>query len=54
MFTSKWTTVWQHGIIHALLNTYLPSCASPTAMQDGRPSLQTGTSHNGDHTEFSG
>ena len=43
IFTSKWTTVWHHGMVHALLNTHLPSFHSPFAMEEQRPSLQTPT-----------
>ena len=43
IFTSKWTTVWHHGMIHAVLNTHLPSFDSPIAMGEQRPSLQTRT-----------
>ena len=43
IFTSKWTTVWHHGMVQALLNTHLPSFDSPIAMEEERPSLQTRT-----------
>ena len=43
IFTSRWTTMWQHGMIHAVLNTHLPSFDSPIAMEEQRPSLQTRT-----------
>ena len=34
IFTSKWTTAWHHGAVHALLNTHLPSFDSPIAMKE--------------------
>ena len=43
IFTSKWTTVWHHGMVHALLNTDLHSFDSPITMEEQRPSLQTPT-----------
>ena len=43
IFTSKWTTVWHHGMVHALLNTHLPSFNSPIATEEQRASLQTPT-----------
>ena len=43
IFTSKWTTVWHHGMVRAILNTHLPSFDSPIAMEEGWPSLQTPT-----------
>ena len=43
VFTSKWTTVWHHGMVQAVLNTHLPSFDSPIAMEEQRPSLQTPT-----------
>ena len=51
IFTSKWTTVWHHGMVHALLNTHLASFHSPIAMEEQRPSLQTPTSYPGDRDE---
>ena len=39
IFTSKWTAVWHHGMVHALLNTHLQSFHSPIAMKEKRPSL---------------
>ena len=43
IFTSKWTTVWHHGMVHALLNTHLPSFHSPIAMEEQQRSLQSPT-----------
>ena len=43
IFTSKWTTVWHHGMVHALLNTHLPSFDSQIGMEDQRPSLEAPT-----------
>ena len=47
IFTSNWTTVWHHGMVHATLNTHLPSFHSPIAPEEQRPSLQTPTCHTG-------
>ena len=41
IFSSKWATVWHHGMVHAILNTDLPSFDSQIAMEEQRPSLQT-------------
>ena len=41
IFNSKWTTVWDHGVQDALLNTHLQSFDSPIAMEEERPSLET-------------
>ena len=41
IFTSKWTTVWHHGMVQVILITDLPSFHSPIAMEEQRPSLQT-------------
>ena len=43
MFTSKWTSVWHHGMVHATLNTHMPLLDSRTAMEEQQPSLQTPT-----------
>ena len=43
IFTSKWITVWHHGMVEALLNTHLPSFESPISMEEERPSLPTRT-----------
>ena len=37
IFTSKWTTVWHHGMVHALLNTHLRSFESLIPMEEQRP-----------------
>ena len=41
IFTSKWTTAWHHGAVHALLNTDLPSFDTPIVMKEQRPSSET-------------
>ena len=41
VFTLKWTTVWHHSMVHAVLNTHLRPLDSPIAMEEQRPSLQT-------------
>ena len=43
IFTSKWTSVWHHVMVHALLNTDLHFFDSPIVLEDERPSLQTPT-----------
>ena len=53
IFTSNWTTAWHHSMVHAILNTHLPSFDSPLAMKEQRPSLQTPTWHNDDRLEIS-
>ena len=53
-FTYKWTTVWHHGMVHALLNTHLPSFDGPNAMKEQRPSLETPAWRSGDRLELSG
>ena len=54
VFTSKWTTAWHHGVVHALLNTHLPSFDSPIAMKEQRPSSETPAWRSGDRPELSG
>ena len=54
IFTSKWTTAWHHGVVHALLNTHLPSFDSPIAMKEQRPSSETPAWRSGDRPELSG
>ena len=54
VFTSKWTIVWHHGMVHALLITHLPSFNSPIAIKEQRPSLETPTRHTGNRPELSG
>ena len=45
--------MWHHGMVHALLNTHLPSLDSPIAMEEQQPSLETGIRHTGDRPKFS-
>ena len=54
VFTSKWPTVWHHGVEDALLNTHLLYFSSPTAMGEQRSSLETPTCRTGDRPEFVG
>ena len=53
IFTSKWTTAWHHGVVHALLNTHLPSFDSPIAMKEQRPSSETPAWRSGDRPKNS-
>ena len=38
---NAYTAVWHHGMVHAVLNTHLPSFDSPIGMEEQRPSVQT-------------
>ena len=53
-FHLKWTTAWHHGVVHALLNTHLPSFDSPIAMKEQRPSSETAARRSGDRPELPG
>ena len=53
-FTSKWTAAWHHGVVHALLNTYLPFFDRPIAMKEQRPTSETPAWRSGDRPELSG
>ena len=39
IFTSKWTTVWHQGMVHAVLNPHLPAFHSPIAIGEQRKHL---------------
>ena len=54
VFTSKWTTAWHHSVVHALLNTHLPSFDCLIAMKEQRPSSETPAWRSGDRPELSG
>ena len=54
IFTSKWTTAWHHGVVHALLNTHLPCFDSPIATKEQRPSWETPAWRSGDRPGFLG
>ena len=45
---------WHHGVVHALLNTHLPSFDSPIALKEQRPSSETPAWRSGDRPELSG
>ena len=53
VLTSKWTTAWHNRVVHALVNTHLPSFDSPNAMKEQRPASETPAWRSGDRPELS-
>ena len=46
--------MWHHSVVHALLNTHLPSFDSPIAMKEQQPLSETPAWRTGDCPELSG